>query len=288
MVDGTSPNARFLADDSRSKSHKPRIAGALSASLFSHLAGLLIIGWLTSLRPVGDVAATPKSDATTHIVWLEQPGPGRGGGGGGGATPRPPRRAELVGKSTLTVPVTRPASFEPKPAQEQPAPPEQQIVIPALTMAAGLQEIVGIVSEAPSVPASSLGPGSGRGAGAGRGPGSGDGDGDGLNDGRNGGTDGDVYKPGTGTIPPQLVRDIKPIYTAEAMRARVQGLVTMQAIVLADGSVGPTRILRSLDAIFGLDQEALRTVKQWRFVPGRRGGKPVAVMVEIEMMFTLR
>jgi protein TonB len=72
------------------------------------------------------------------------------------------------------------------------------------------------------------------------------------------------------------------------MRARVQGLVTMQAIVLADGSVGSTRILRSLDPTFGLDEEALRTIKQWRFAPGRRQGRAVPVLVEIEMMFTLR
>src|SRR5262249_39023977 len=84
----------------------------------------------------------------------------------------------------------------------------------------------------------------------------------------------------------ELVRDVKPTYTPEALRARVQGLVTMRAIVMADGSIARASIMRSLDA--GLDQEALRTVRLWRFRPGMRGGKPVPVMVEIEMMFTLR
>jgi hypothetical protein len=45
---------------------------------------------------------------------------------------------------------------------------------------------------------------------------------------------------------------------------------------------------RSLDSIFGLDQEALRTVKQWRFRPGTRLGQAVPVLVVIELAFTLR
>jgi TonB family protein len=57
---------------------------------------------------------------------------------------------------------------------------------------------------------------------------------------------------------------------------------------MPDGSVGQVRITRSLDDRFGLDQEAIATVKQWRFEPGRRLGVAVPVLVEIEMQFTLR
>jgi TonB family protein len=55
-----------------------------------------------------------------------------------------------------------------------------------------------------------------------------------------------------------------------------------------DGSVGPVRIVRSLDAVYGLDDEAIRAVKQWRFLPGTREGAPVRVAVTIEMSFTIR
>jgi TonB family protein len=57
---------------------------------------------------------------------------------------------------------------------------------------------------------------------------------------------------------------------------------------MPDGSVGAVQITRSLDQTFGLDQEAIRTVKKWRFAPGTRQGRPVPVLVEIEMTFTLR
>mgnify|MGYP000509655120 CR=1 FL=1 len=58
--------------------------------------------------------------------------------------------------------------------------------------------------------------------------------------------------------------------------------------LLPDGSVGRVEVLKSLDGVFGLDQEAIKAVKQWRFVPGTRLGQPVAVLVGIELTFTLR
>ena len=58
--------------------------------------------------------------------------------------------------------------------------------------------------------------------------------------------------------------------------------------MLPDGSVGRVQIVRSLDSMFGLDQEALKTVRLWRFAPGTMAGQPVPVLVEIELAFTLR
>jgi protein TonB len=89
---------------------------------------------------------------------------------------------------------------------------------------------------------------------------------------------------------PQLIKEIRPNYTGDAMRAKIQGVVEMQAVVLPDGSVDPSRIriTRSLDASLGLDQQAIFAVKQWRFKPGTRDGHPVSVWVSVELTFTLR
>jgi TonB family protein len=57
---------------------------------------------------------------------------------------------------------------------------------------------------------------------------------------------------------------------------------------MPDGSVGNVQITKSLDSNFGLDKEAIKTVKLWRFEPGRRLGQPVPVLIVIEMTFTLR
>jgi periplasmic protein TonB len=55
-----------------------------------------------------------------------------------------------------------------------------------------------------------------------------------------------------------------------------------------DGSVGDVRVLRSFSPSFGLDAEAVRAVKQWRFHPGSRDGRAVAMYVTVELTFGLR
>jgi protein TonB len=56
--------------------------------------------------------------------------------------------------------------------------------------------------------------------------------------------------------------------------------------VKADGTVGDTKIVKSLDP--DLDQAALDAAAQWLFEPGTRDGKPVDVLVTITMAFTLK
>ena len=95
-----------------------------------------------------------------------------------------------------------------------------------------------------------------------------------------------IYKPGNGVSAPVLVKDVKPFYPPAAMTARVQGAVTLQCVVLKDGSVGDVRVTRSLDP--DIDREASETLKKWTFKPGMKDGQPVAVQVEVEMTFTLK
>jgi len=93
---------------------------------------------------------------------------------------------------------------------------------------------------------------------------------------------------GSGVEIPRILREVKPAYTADAMRAKIQGIVELEAVVLPDGSVGDVSVTRSLDRTFGLDNEAIKAVRQWRFAPGTRLGRPVPVLVTIELTFTLR
>ena len=87
---------------------------------------------------------------------------------------------------------------------------------------------------------------------------------------------------------PRLLREVKPQYTADAMRAKIQGTAVLDCVVTPEGTVGECQIARSLDSSFGLDQEAVKAAKQWRFVPGKRLGQAVPVLVTIELTFTLR
>ena len=72
------------------------------------------------------------------------------------------------------------------------------------------------------------------------------------------------------------------------MRAQVQGEVWLEVVVLSEVTVGDVTVTRSLDPVFGLDEEAIRAARQWRFAPGTRLGEPVAVLVSIALEFNLR
>jgi protein TonB len=96
-----------------------------------------------------------------------------------------------------------------------------------------------------------------------------------------------VYEIGNGVKAPVLIKEVKPNYTAGAMRRKVEGVVEMQVVVLADGAVADgVKVTRSLDD--ELDQEAIKAVKQWKFRPGTKDDYPVAVQVNVEMSFTLK
>ena len=94
--------------------------------------------------------------------------------------------------------------------------------------------------------------------------------------------------PGRGTTSPRVLREVKPQYTDEAKAARIEGLVAMDVVVLENGTVGDVTVTRSLDAVHGLDEQAVKAMKQWTFDPGRRDGKAVPVLVSVEMTFTLK
>jgi periplasmic protein TonB len=162
----------------------------------------------------------------------------------------------------------------------------EPLPIPAQPIAAATEIAPGVIE--PSPPSDTLGAGSGGGAGTGTGTGSGSGQGSGLGPGFGGGTGGGAYRPGSGVTSPSLVREVKPNYTAEAMRAKMQGVVLLECVVLVDGTVGDIRVLKSLDKVFGLDDEAIKAARQWRFLPGRRFGEAVPVLVTLELGFTLR
>ena len=97
-----------------------------------------------------------------------------------------------------------------------------------------------------------------------------------------------VYKPGNGVTLPVVTKQVKAVYTQEAMDAHIEGTVGLEVVVLADGAVGDVKVARSLDPTYGLDQEAVKAMKQWQFKPGTKDGKAVAVQVEVEIRFTLK
>lgn len=91
---------------------------------------------------------------------------------------------------------------------------------------------------------------------------------------------------GPGAIPPGCAYCPYPTYTDEARHGKVQGTVTLAVLVGADGRAHGVRVVKGIG--FGLDERAVETVRGWKFVPARDGGKrAVAAWVTVETVFRL-
>ena len=264
-----------------------RLRGALTLSLGTHAAALVVLVLLANGRtaPLMEAGAEPVA---TRLTWMAAAAPEPDGGIGGGGeedAPAPPRAARVRGDGRAAVPVAPPPSVE---AAEQPRDETPMPVAPGLQpSASGFDTLAGVLQPIEVNAPASRGHGGDAGAGGGPGDGIGPGDGDRIGSGGRGLT-GDGPGGRGGAIAPRVLVKIPPEYTHEAMRAKVQGTAVLEAVVLPDGTVGDVRIVRSLDAVFGLDQQAIRAVKAWRFAPGTRGGQAIPMMVTVELTFTLR
>jgi TonB family protein len=98
----------------------------------------------------------------------------------------------------------------------------------------------------------------------------------------------DVARPGKDVTLPKLRHEVRPSYTSAALAAKIEGNVVVECVVATDGVVSKATIIRSLDDRFGLDEEALKAARQWRFEPAMRNGVPVPVVITIELSFTLK
>jgi beta-lactamase regulating signal transducer with metallopeptidase domain len=71
-------------------------------------------------------------------------------------------------------------------------------------------------------------------------------------------------------------------------RRRIVYAFGFAAAVVSLATVATIAQFPTLDDKYGLDQQAIVAAKQWKFEPGKKDGKPVAVEVAIELTFTLR
>jgi len=82
---------------------------------------------------------------------------------------------------------------------------------------------------------------------------------------------------------PKKIVDAKPIYPEIAQRAKISGIVIIEATIGKDGTVRDAKVLRSQPF---LDQAALDAVKKWKFTPTLLNGVPVEVIMTVTVNFT--
>lgn len=255
------------ADGVYSHDDDRKIGRAMGTSLLIHGAIVAVVIAIFAVVPEQVMNRTDPLEF--KMAFVPQAGPG--GGGGGNPTPAPPKKMEIPKTQAPT-----PIPIEvPKPVVEPP--PVPVLVAPITTTTSAVLQASGtnLVSLA------NYG-GGGRGAGVGSGTGSGVGPGTG------GGFGGGAFAPGNGVSWPEVRREEKPKYTSDAMRAKIQGQVELEIVVLENGTVGEVRVTKSLDRTYGLDIAAMEAAKKWVFLPGKdKDGKPVPTRVGLVLEFRL-
>jgi len=259
----------------------------VSAIIHAAVIGLLISGAFFGHQVVQRVAEREH-------VTLIAPSPERyalpaakkeisGGGGGGDHDPLPAPKGRLpkLAMQQITPPAIVLRNSKPKLAVEP------TVVVPPQVHVAENKMLNLGTSAAVVMPAAppSNGTGSGGGIGSGSGGGVGVGHGPGVGAGSGGGIGGGVYKVGGGISAPQAISAPDPDYTEEARRAKKQGTCVLWLIVDAAGRPRDIKVVRGLG--LGLDGKALEAVRQWRFQPALKDGKPVDVQISVEVEFHL-
>lgn len=85
---------------------------------------------------------------------------------------------------------------------------------------------------------------------------------------------------------PNKISAPQPQYTEIARKARIQGVVIVQAIINKQGDVTDVKVLKGLP--MGLDQAAVEAIRKWKFEPATLNGKPVDVYYNLTVNFTLQ
>lgn len=91
-----------------------------------------------------------------------------------------------------------------------------------------------------------------------------------------------------GVTPPTVLNQAAVLYTPEAARAKVHGTVLLNAVVLPSGHVGDVAVAASLDNKHGMDEQAARALKYWRFKPATKDGRAVAVVLSVELTLNIQ
>jgi periplasmic protein TonB len=259
--------------------------GVLGSTAVHMLAVAGIIGFTILGRNVVQQITKP-----TESVVLLDPGdipplpPSKteaGGGGGGGDRDKfqaPKGKLPKFAMEQVTPPAVIVRNEHPKLVAEPTV-----IVPPQIKLASNMPNLGDPMSSIPAPPSNGTGYGGGIGSGSGGGVGSGEGPG--VGPGKGGGIGGGVFRVGGGVSAPRIVSDPEPEYSEEARKAKYQGVCVLWLVVGPDGRPRDIKVARSLG--LGLDEKAIEAVKNWKFEPAMKDGKPVAVQINVEVNFHL-
>jgi TonB family protein len=247
----------WLSDYAAAAPRRRILRAACGTSMTAHVSGafLVIIGLWAAPDRLPAVRFTPS---LVMPILFSVPAPAAPA-----STPGNPQRSRrLVG--------TRPPEAHPTAAPPPPAPIEAPSVISPETGAEQPMDALATLGDR-AAGTNDAGGGGGRGGEAGGAGGQ--------------GTGGPAARRlGAGIEPPKKIKDVKPTYPPGALAERAFGTVVVDATIGTDGTVLDVVVVRSVP---GLDRSAIEAVRQWRFLPARFNGEPIAVVATVIVNFAI-
>ena len=242
-------------------------------AVVAHVVVIGLIVWLLANKVL--VKAPEKK---TEITLVEPPTPPKAppklevmGGGGGQKGPTPVSRGN-------------PPKFEAQPILPPVQPPKIQpklAVDPSINVQTDLKMAK---IDTPNIGMSNS-PLVGMSMGNGNGSGLGSGNGNGMGPGSGGNTGGGLEHIGGGVSAPIPIYQPEPEFSEEARKAKVAGNVLVYLEVDATGRPRNVRVVRGIG--LGLDEKAMEAVRQYKFKPAKKDGKPVTVEMNVEVNFQI-
>ena len=86
---------------------------------------------------------------------------------------------------------------------------------------------------------------------------------------------------------PRVLKKVDPEYPLLAKMTGVEGMVVLLILIDASGNVEEIEVVKSLGNT-GCDEAAVKAIKQWRFAPAMRQGRPIAARVTMPVLFNLK
>ena len=262
--------AVFAPEVFLAKMQPKRDTSSTTYALLAHAAAILLVCWVVSAHV--RFALPTKPDQITQLTTPPPIAPERhlAGGGGGSNTHAPAAKGQL-----------------PKFAPVQITPPKIPVEATVRMPEPAIESITNLKMPNPEMPnlgmpnsntlGASLGEGKGTGIGSGKGPG--------LGDGVGGNCCSGLRHVGGTVSEPVLLTHVQPEFSEEARRTKTPGVVTVDIIVDSKGMPQNIHVVRS--AGMGLDEKAVEAVKQYRFRPAMKNGKPVAVEMTVVVSFEI-
>lgn len=247
-------------------------AQALSAAIHVAVVALIISPFLMNAVPTATTKPAIGLVPIDLSKYLFKPAAKPGGGGGGAHDRMPPTRGQApkFAKLQFAAPTAHPIS-NPQIAMTPTLLSNQAVPLPNIKATSWGDPLSSVLGDG------SLGNGNGNGIGPGNGNGFGPGNGSGV---------GGPFAGSDGYGSPQCIYCPNAQFSDEAVRAKHQGIVLVNALITPDGRAIDIKVVKSLG--LGLDENAVAAVRTWRFKPATGpDGKPAAVVQTIEVEFRL-